>query len=112
MTEVMRVALDRAKVKPEQVDYINAHATATKQGDQEEAESIEDLAKKEQDITQALDGIVERENGANIRETLYLDTDGRKPCKAAIASKQSQKDALTLLNDAIAQEQGRNKKKR
>jgi 3-oxoacyl-[acyl-carrier-protein] synthase II len=36
-------ALDEAGVKPDQVDYINAHATATMQGDQEEAEAIRDI---------------------------------------------------------------------
>ncbi len=39
----MRQALDDAGMSPEEIDYINAHATATLQGDQEEAEAIRDI---------------------------------------------------------------------
>ena len=39
----MKIALQQANLKPEQIDYINAHATATLQGDQEEAEAIRDV---------------------------------------------------------------------
>jgi 3-oxoacyl-[acyl-carrier-protein] synthase II len=40
MVVCMQQALLDARVKAEEVDYINAHATATLQGDQEEAEAI------------------------------------------------------------------------
>ena len=40
MVEVMKIALDRAELKAAQVDYVNAHATGTIQGDQEEARAI------------------------------------------------------------------------
>ena len=39
----MRGALSAAKIDPGDVDYINAHATATLQGDKEEAEAIRDI---------------------------------------------------------------------
>ena len=40
MVVCMQQALRDARVKAEEVDYVNAHATATLQGDQEEAEAI------------------------------------------------------------------------
>ncbi len=40
MVVCMKQALRDARVKAEEIDYINAHATATIQGDQEEAEAI------------------------------------------------------------------------
>ena len=40
MVECMREAMKAAAVEPGQVDYVNAHATATLQGDKEEAEAI------------------------------------------------------------------------
>jgi 3-oxoacyl-[acyl-carrier-protein] synthase II len=40
IAECMRQALDDAQVKPDQVDYVNAHATATVQGDIAECEAI------------------------------------------------------------------------
>jgi 3-oxoacyl-[acyl-carrier-protein] synthase II len=40
MVVCMQQALRDAHVKAEEVDYVNAHATATLQGDQEEAEAI------------------------------------------------------------------------
>jgi len=43
MITCIRQALGESGVKPEEVDYINAHATATLQGDQEEAEAIRDI---------------------------------------------------------------------
>lgn len=43
MVVCMRQALDQAGVQAGEVDYINAHATATLQGDQEEAEAIRDV---------------------------------------------------------------------
>ena len=43
MVACMRLALQEAGVEPGGVDYINAHATATLQGDQEEAEAIREL---------------------------------------------------------------------
>ena len=43
MVRCIQQSLDEAGVKPEEIDYINAHATATMQGDQEEAEAIREL---------------------------------------------------------------------
>ncbi|MEQ1878698.1 MAG: beta-ketoacyl-[acyl-carrier-protein] synthase family protein [Bdellovibrionia bacterium] len=43
MFEVMSMALERAGQKSSDVGYLNAHATATVQGDQEESEAIADL---------------------------------------------------------------------
>ncbi|TLM65525.1 MAG: beta-ketoacyl-[acyl-carrier-protein] synthase family protein [Deltaproteobacteria bacterium] len=43
MVVCMRQALAEAGIAPAEVDYINAHATATLQGDQEEAEAIRDV---------------------------------------------------------------------
>ena len=40
IADCMRQALDDAQVKPSQVDYVNAHATATLQGDIAECEAI------------------------------------------------------------------------
>lgn len=43
MARCMNEALNNAGILPEQVDYINAHATATKQGDIEEARAIKEI---------------------------------------------------------------------
>jgi len=43
MIHCMRQALSDAGVKADAIDYVNAHATATIQGDQEEAEAIRDV---------------------------------------------------------------------
>jgi 3-oxoacyl-[acyl-carrier-protein] synthase II len=43
MVACMQQALSEADVKADEIDYINAHATATVQGDQEEAEAIRDI---------------------------------------------------------------------
>jgi 3-oxoacyl-[acyl-carrier-protein] synthase II len=43
MIDCMRQALGEAGIRPDEVDYINAHATATVQGDREEAEAIREL---------------------------------------------------------------------
>ena len=43
MIHCMRQALSDAGVKAEAIDYVSAHATATVQGDQEEAEAIRDV---------------------------------------------------------------------
>ncbi len=43
MVSCMRQALGDAGLNPDDIDYINAHATATLQGDQEEAEAIRDI---------------------------------------------------------------------
>ena len=43
MIACMQQALGDSGVKAEEIDYINAHATATLQGDQEEAEAIRDI---------------------------------------------------------------------
>ena len=40
MKDVMNLALERAKMNPDEIQYINAHATATRQGDAEEAQAI------------------------------------------------------------------------
>ncbi|RZJ69942.1 MAG: beta-ketoacyl-[acyl-carrier-protein] synthase family protein [Flavobacterium sp.] len=39
----MRRALDQAGVKPEEIDYINAHATSTPVGDANEAKAIDEI---------------------------------------------------------------------
>ncbi|MBI3752977.1 MAG: beta-ketoacyl-[acyl-carrier-protein] synthase family protein [Deltaproteobacteria bacterium] len=43
MVHCMREAIKDAGIKPEEIDYINAHATATLQGDKEEAGAIKEL---------------------------------------------------------------------
>jgi 3-oxoacyl-[acyl-carrier-protein] synthase II len=43
MVRCMKQALSDAGVTPEDIDYINAHATATLQGDREEAEAIAEV---------------------------------------------------------------------
>lgn len=43
MAACMREALNKAGIQPSEVDYINAHATATLQGDKEEAEAIREV---------------------------------------------------------------------
>ena len=43
MTACMRLALEDAALTPADVDYANAHATATEQGDVEEAHALRDL---------------------------------------------------------------------
>ncbi len=43
MVVCMRQAIADAGLQPSDIDYINAHATATIQGDQEEAEAIRDI---------------------------------------------------------------------
>ena len=40
IADCMRQALDDAQIKPGQIDYVNAHATATEQGDIAECEAI------------------------------------------------------------------------
>lgn len=39
----MQLALNDANIKPEEIDYVNAHATSTKQGDIAESEAISEL---------------------------------------------------------------------
>ncbi len=41
--ECMRLALQRAKMQPEDIDIINTHATGTKQGDIEECKAIREV---------------------------------------------------------------------
>ncbi len=41
--ECMRLALQRAKLRPEEIDLVNAHATGTKQGDIEECKAIREV---------------------------------------------------------------------
>jgi act minimal PKS ketosynthase (KS/KS alpha) len=36
MAEAIRVALDEARIRPEQIDYVNAHGSGTKQNDRHE----------------------------------------------------------------------------
>ncbi|MEI6788545.1 MAG: beta-ketoacyl synthase N-terminal-like domain-containing protein [bacterium] len=43
MVTCMHEALRAAQLEPSQVDYVNAHATATMQGDKEEAEAIAEV---------------------------------------------------------------------
>jgi 3-oxoacyl-[acyl-carrier-protein] synthase II len=43
MVHCMREAMKDALTSPEEVDYINAHATATLQGDAEEAEAVKEV---------------------------------------------------------------------
>jgi act minimal PKS ketosynthase (KS/KS alpha) len=40
MAEAIRVALDRARLSPQAIDYINAHGTATKQNDRHETNAF------------------------------------------------------------------------
>jgi len=42
-TQCMRLALDRAGLKPNDIDILNAHATATQMGDIQETKAIRDL---------------------------------------------------------------------
>lgn len=41
--ECMRLALERADLKPEDIDLVNTHATGTKQGDVEECKAIREV---------------------------------------------------------------------
>ncbi len=41
--ECMRLALERANMKPEDIDLVNTHATGTKQGDIEECKAIREV---------------------------------------------------------------------
>ena len=41
--EMMRSALERARVQPEEVDYINAHGTSTPLGDAAETKAIKEV---------------------------------------------------------------------
>ena len=43
ITSCVNETLKRAKVSPQEIDYINAHATATIQGDREEASAIREI---------------------------------------------------------------------
>lgn len=43
MVTCMKQALHEASANPAEIDYINAHATATLQGDQEEAEAVKEV---------------------------------------------------------------------
>lgn len=43
MAACMREALSQADIKPSEVDYVSAHATATEQGDKAEAEAIAEV---------------------------------------------------------------------
>ncbi len=43
MIQCMQGAMDEAKLKPDEIDYISAHATATIQGDKAEAAAIAEL---------------------------------------------------------------------
>jgi 3-oxoacyl-[acyl-carrier-protein] synthase II len=43
MIHCMSEALHTADIRPEQIDYVNAHATGTPQGDKEEAEAIKEI---------------------------------------------------------------------
>ncbi|HEX4923462.1 MAG TPA: beta-ketoacyl-[acyl-carrier-protein] synthase family protein [Bdellovibrionales bacterium] len=47
MVEVMTMALERARRKSSEIGYVNAHATGTVQGDQEEAQAIGDVFGKQ-----------------------------------------------------------------
>lgn len=51
MREVMQTAMERSKVKPNEIEYLNAHATATVQGDQEESEAIADIFGKKTPVS-------------------------------------------------------------
>lgn len=41
--ECMRLALDRAKLRPEDIDIVSSHATATEQGDIEESRALREV---------------------------------------------------------------------
>lgn len=43
MIRCMSETLNNANIRPEHIDYINAHATGTPQGDKEEAEAIKEI---------------------------------------------------------------------
>ena len=43
VVEMMRAALERCRVDPKRVDYINAHGTSTPLGDAAETKAIKDV---------------------------------------------------------------------
>jgi 3-oxoacyl-[acyl-carrier-protein] synthase II len=51
MVDVMNLALERSRLKSSEIEYVNAHATGTIQGDQEEALAIGDLFGKKMPVS-------------------------------------------------------------
>jgi len=64
MTRCMQGALKDANINPEDIDYINAHATGTIQGDAAEAESIAELFGKKVPVS-SLKGYIGHTLGAS-----------------------------------------------
>lgn len=117
MLYCMKKALSEAKAAPEEIGYINAHATATRQGDQEEAEAIRELFGDSVPVS-SLKGYIGHTLGASgateliasllmmergvIYPTLNLDTVSPECEGIGHVTKQTKKEISFILKNCFA----------